>query len=107
MAVGTAPRTATQRIKPETLPGFVPPQLTQLVRNAPEGDEWLHEIKFDGYRVHARIERGYVRLLTRTGLNWTDKYPPIVEALAKLPVRSAYLMANSAACARTARRPSA
>lgn len=91
MALRTAPRTATQRTKPEPLPGFVSPQLTQLVRQAPEGEEWLHEIKFDGYRMHGRIERGDVRLLTRTGLNWTDKYPPIADALAKLPVRSAYL----------------
>jgi ATP-dependent DNA ligase len=65
--------------------------LERHVGNAPEGDEWLHEIKFDGYRMHGRIERGDVRLLTRTGLNWTDKYRPVVEALAKLPVRSAYL----------------
>src|SRR5215204_3159573 len=91
MALRTRPRTTMKQNKAATLPGFVQPQLTQLVRHAPEGDEWLHEIKFDGYRMHARIERGEVRLLTRTGLNWTDKYPPIAEALAVLPVRSAYL----------------
>jgi DNA ligase D-like protein (predicted ligase) len=73
------------------LPAWIPPQLSQLVRSAPEGDEWLHEIKFDGYRMHARVDRGEVRLLTRTGLNWTDKYPPIADALAKLPAQSAYL----------------
>src|SRR5215208_336080 len=84
-------RSAGTQTKVAPLPGFVPPQLTQLVREAPEGDEWLHEIKFDGYRMHARIEGGEVRLLTRTGLNWTGKYPPVAEALAKLPVRSAYL----------------
>ena len=53
------------------LPQWVPPQLTQLVDTAPEGDQWLHEIKFDGYRLHARLDRGDVRLLTRTGLDWT------------------------------------
>lgn len=73
------------------LPPFIPPQLTQLVRAAPEGDGWVHEIKYDGYRMHARIDRGEVRLLTRTGLNWTHKYPPIAAALAKLPAQSAYL----------------
>jgi bifunctional non-homologous end joining protein LigD len=73
------------------LPAFIPPQLTALVRTAPDGEGWLHEIKFDGYRMHARIEGGEVRLLTRTGLNWTDKYPPIAEALGKLPVDAAYL----------------
>ena len=74
-----------------SLPAFIPPQLTALVRTPSEGEGWLHEIKHDGYRMHARIERGAVRLLTRTGLNWTDKYPPIAAALAKLPVAAAYL----------------
>jgi ATP-dependent DNA ligase len=55
------------------LPEWVPPQLTQLVDAAPEGHQWLHEIKFDGYRMHARLDRGTVRLLTRTGLDWTHK----------------------------------
>jgi len=42
------------------LPQWVPPQLTQLVDAAPEGDQWLHEIKFDGYRMHARLGRNAV-----------------------------------------------
>ena len=49
------------------LPEWVRPQLTQLVDAAPEGDQWLHEIKYDGYRMHARLDRGAVKLLTRTG----------------------------------------
>jgi hypothetical protein len=48
------------------LPERIRPQLTQLVQEAPEGPEWLHEIKFDGYRMHTRLDRGAVRLLTRT-----------------------------------------
>jgi len=60
------------------LPQWIPPQLTQLVAAAPEGDQWLHEIKFDGYRMHARLDRGAVRLLTRTGFDWTHKYSAIV-----------------------------
>jgi ATP-dependent DNA ligase len=51
------------------LPKWIKPQLTQLVDAAPEGDQWLHEIKFDGYRMHARLDRGSVKLLTRTGLD--------------------------------------
>jgi bifunctional non-homologous end joining protein LigD len=51
------------------LPEWIPPQLTQPVDAAQEGEEWLHEIKFAGYRMHARLDRGDVRLLTRTGLN--------------------------------------
>ena len=55
------------------LPNWIKPQLTKLVDQPPEGLEWLHEIKFDGYRMHARLDRGAVRLLTRTGLDWTPK----------------------------------
>jgi bifunctional non-homologous end joining protein LigD len=49
---------------------LIPPQLTQLVDAAPEGDQWLHKFKFDGYRMHARLDRGAARLLTRTELDW-------------------------------------
>jgi bifunctional non-homologous end joining protein LigD len=73
------------------LPDFVPPQLAALAETAPEGGEWAHELKWDGYRMHARIDSGEVRLLTRTGLDWTPKYPPIVKSLGGLQVRQAYL----------------
>jgi ATP-dependent DNA ligase len=55
-----------------------------LVDTAPDGDQWLHEIKYDGYRMHAPVDRGSVKLLTRTGLDWTHKYPAITKAVAKL-----------------------
>ncbi len=51
---------------------------------------WVHEIKFDGYRIAARIDHGAIQLLTRSGLDWTVKYPATA-ALAKLRVKSAYL----------------
>src|SRR5271156_7043740 len=73
------------------LPGWVKPQLTKLVDEPPEGPAWLHEIKFDGYRMHARLDRGSVRLLTRTGLDWTHKYREIAEGVSSLPARQAYL----------------
>src|SRR5438067_12142920 len=73
------------------VPEWIQPQLTQLVDAAPEGDQWLHEIKFDGYRMHARLDRGTARLLTRTGLDWTHKYPAIAAALASLGAGQAYL----------------
>jgi bifunctional non-homologous end joining protein LigD len=57
------------------LPQFVPPQLSQPVEKPPAGPQWLHEIKLDGYRMAARIESGRAQLLTRTGLDWTGKYP--------------------------------
>src|SRR5438477_6026076 len=72
-------------------PGFIPPQLATLVTQAPNGPTWAHEIKLDGYRMAARLEKSDVRLLTRTGLDWTSKYPAIAEALAELTTSSAYL----------------
>ena len=73
------------------LPRWVRPQLTQLVDPAPEGDQWLHEIKYDGYRMMARLDRGAARLLTRTGLDWTHKYPAIATAASSIGARQAYL----------------
>ena len=84
-------RPVARRPHAAALPEWVPPQLTQLVDAAPEGDQWLHEIKYDGYRMHARLDRGTVKLLTRTGLDWTHKYPPIAAAVASLGARQAYL----------------
>ena len=76
---------------PAALPEWIPPQLTQLVQEAPDGLDWLHEIKFDGYRMHARLEDGEVRILTRNGLNWTHKYPALAAAVSSLRARQAYL----------------
>jgi DNA ligase D-like protein (predicted ligase) len=73
------------------LPQFVLPQLSQPVEKPPSGPQWLHEIKLDGYRMAARIDNGRVQLLTRTGLDWTAKYPSAVAALANLNVKTAYL----------------
>jgi ATP-dependent DNA ligase len=73
------------------LPQFVPPQLSQPVEKPPSGTQWLHEIKLDGYRMAARIDNDHAQLLTRTGLDWTDKYPSAVAALANLDVKTAYL----------------
>jgi hypothetical protein len=61
------------------------------VDEPPDGPDWLHEIKFDGYRMHARLDRGSVRLLTRTGLDWTQKYPAIASAVSSIPAAQAYL----------------
>jgi DNA ligase D-like protein (predicted ligase) len=73
------------------LPPFVPPQLSQPLEKPPSGPQWLHEIKLDGYRIAARIDNGRVQLLTRTGLDWTHKYPSAASALANLNVQTAYL----------------
>jgi DNA ligase D-like protein (predicted ligase) len=73
------------------LPRWIPPQLTQLGNTAPSGPQWVHEIKLDGFRMAARIDRGRAQLLTRTGLDWTDKYPSVVAALAKVAAKTVYL----------------
>lgn len=56
----------------QALPSFVPPALATLKPRPPEGSRWLHEIKFDGYRLQARVDHGKLQLLTRTGLDWTE-----------------------------------
>src|ERR1700722_20504903 len=90
-------RSASQAITPGPsrrgvpLPQFVLPQLSQPVEKPPSGHQWLHEMKLDGCRMAARIDNGRVQLLTRTGLDWTDKYPSAIAALLKLNVRIAYL----------------
>jgi bifunctional non-homologous end joining protein LigD len=73
------------------LPAFIPPQLATLADKAPAGDEWVHQIKLDGYRTAARLEAGKVRMLTRSGLDWTARFRPIAEALAVPKIRAAYL----------------
>ena len=68
-----------------TLPDFVEPQLCASVDNPPSGSNWVHEIKFDGYRVQMRIQNGDVTLSTRKGLDWTDKFSAIAKQAEKLP----------------------
>ncbi|MBV4552058.1 DNA ligase D [Pseudomonas sp. SWRI102] len=72
------------------IPETLKPELATLVESAPSGD-WLYEIKFDGYRVMARIDNGDVRLITRNGHDWTHKLPKQAEALAGLGLESAWL----------------
>ena len=72
-------------------PAWIKPQLAKLVEKAPDGPDWLHEIKFDGYRMHARLDAARVQILTRRGNDWTGKYPIIAKAIAGLPAQNAYL----------------
>ena len=71
--------------------GFIEPQLLTSVDQPPQGDEWLHEIKHDGYRTLLVVQRRQAHAYTRTGLDWTDRYPEIVSAARKLTSRSAIL----------------
>lgn len=67
------------------------PQLATLVDRAPSGPEWLHELKYDGYRIGCFIERGKVTLESRRGNDWTARFPEVVEAAKRLKVREALL----------------
>jgi len=62
------------------------PQLTDHRDSAPDGEAWLHEIKWDGYRLLADVRDGVVALRSRNGLNWTDDFPEVVQAIEALPV---------------------
>jgi bifunctional non-homologous end joining protein LigD len=70
---------------------FVAPELATLVSKPPTGDDWVHEIKFDGYRLLALIEDGDARLFTRAANDWTARFQPIRAALTRLKVKSAVI----------------
>jgi bifunctional non-homologous end joining protein LigD len=71
--------------KAAALPDFVAPELALLVEKPPDGADWLHEIKIDGYRCYARRDGDEVRLLTRTGQDWTARFGGIAQAVRELP----------------------
>ncbi len=73
------------------LPPFVAPCLAQLAEKPPSGEQWIHEIKLDGYRLQAQVADGTVRLLTRRGEDWTHRFTSIARAMAGLPCSSAAL----------------
>lgn len=73
------------------MPKFVDPMMATLVDAAPAGDEWVHEIKYDGYRAIAAMAGGRVKIFTRNGLDWTDRFAGLVPAIADLPAKSALL----------------
>ncbi len=78
--------------KKAPMPRFVEPMLATLVKAPLSGVRWLHEVKFDGYRIEARIEEGRVALLTRSGLDWTQKFGEgFVRAFNALPVSRALI----------------
>lgn len=85
-----APAPFMQSAKPKAssrgpMPRFIPPQLCTLVTEPPESPAWGHEIKLDGYRLQLHVQGGRVRLLTRKGLDWTDRFGALARAAARLP----------------------
>jgi bifunctional non-homologous end joining protein LigD len=78
-------KSAAKRSTATRLPDFVQPQLCTSVARPPAGEGWVHEIKFDGYRVQMHVEDGVAKLYTRKGLDWTEKFSAIADQAAKLP----------------------
>jgi len=82
---------ATKGARKANLPDTMDAQLALLVDDAPAGASWVHEIKFDGYRMLCRVADGRCRIQSRNGKDWTDAFPSIAEAIARLPVESAWI----------------
>jgi bifunctional non-homologous end joining protein LigD len=72
-------------------PAFVAPQLATLVKGPPEGDEWLHELKFDGYRMLAYLDKGKVVFWSRNRKDWSTKFPNLIKAVKSFPATSTIL----------------
>jgi ATP dependent DNA ligase domain len=70
---------------------FIEPQLASPVDQPPEGNHWIHEVKYDGYRCQVLLEQGQARVFTRNGHDWSDRYPSIVRAGADLRCQSAII----------------
>lgn len=77
--------------RPAPMPETIAPQMATLVTEPPAGGHWLHEIKYDGYRILALVHGGKVRLLTRRGKNWTGTFAPVAASLSRLPLADAVL----------------
>ena len=82
---------AVQRARKAAMAEWVPPQLATLVEKAPEGNEWVHELKYDGYRMLCSLRDGRAKLFTRNGNDWTSKLHRIAEAAQMLPAKQAWL----------------
>lgn len=72
-------------------PERIKPQLLTMASRPPTGDNWLYEIKFDGYRLMVRIDQGHVTLFTKNGYDWTKRMPVLAKELLTLPARSAWI----------------
>ena len=90
----TAPggqRSSTRRADGRRVPPFREPQKATLVDSVPPGSAWIHEMKYDGYRCLLGISGGKAKIYTRSGLDWSDKFPDIHQAATRLDVRSALI----------------
>jgi bifunctional non-homologous end joining protein LigD len=79
-----------------SIPDTYLPQLPELVSSPPAGDEWVHEIKYDGYRLGCRVAGDGVSLITRRGNDWSARFPEIIRAVRELPLDRAFLDGEAA-----------
>lgn len=84
-ATKSAQKPAAAKLAKSSMPDFVAPQLCKTLTRPPSANGWIHEIKFDGYRIQMRVENGDVTLKTRKGLDWTAKWPAIAKSASALP----------------------
>jgi len=77
--------------KRAALPKTLSPTLATLVDEPPQGEDWIHEVKYDGYRILARLQNGKVRLMSRNGKDWTERFAHVASAVKKLKAKSAWL----------------
>jgi bifunctional non-homologous end joining protein LigD len=91
IARGREPRRSALKAHRGKAPSGFSPQLATLASRAPEGDDWIHEIKLDGYRILAFVAGGRVRLQSRNGLDWSARFPQVVRAVEKLPMKDAVI----------------
>lgn len=78
-----------EALRKEKLPKTWKPQLATLTKSAPIGEEWLHEVKFDGYRMACRVDGGDVTFISRNGKDWTKRLQALIEELRQLPINAA------------------
>jgi bifunctional non-homologous end joining protein LigD len=73
------------------MPEFIEPELATLVKEAPAAEDWVHEMKYDGYRMLCRIQNGQAKMYSRNGKDWTDRFAAVARTAARLPVHTAWL----------------
>ncbi len=91
MRVARGEQARSSEARRAAFPSRVRLQLATPADRPPSGKDWLHEVKFDGYRIAARLEKGRIRLLTRNGLDWTDRFPRIAQALESIEAETAVI----------------
>jgi bifunctional non-homologous end joining protein LigD len=98
VSVGRTIPTAQLRSNRTLSAGFIEPCLPSPAREPPSGSDWLHEIKFDGYRAMVRRDATAVRLFTRRGYDWTDRFPAILAAARSLRAKSFFIDGEAVCC---------